>query len=264
MSEKSTHQTSARAGAGAAPEWMTPLLEIKGVRKNFGGVIALDGLNLSLAAGDLACVIGPNGCGKTTLLNVVSGAFSPNEGDVWFRGENITGFPPFRIARRGVGRKFQVPGIYPALTAAENLEVPLFMSAGARRPQFSRRDRLSELLALIRLTHKAEVPAAELAHGEKQWLEIGMLLASDAELILLDEPTAGMTITETERTADLVHDISINAGKTILAIEHDMNFVRRLECRVMVMLRGKVFREGTYADVQADPEVRKAYLGEAM
>jgi ABC-type uncharacterized transport system ATPase subunit len=243
---------------------MAPLLEIKGVHKNFGGVVALDGIDVLLPAGDLSCVIGPNGCGKTTLINVVSGAFAPDEGEVWFRGENISGLPPYRIARRGVGRKFQVPGIYPALTVAENLEVPLIARPTARRWRLSRHERLTELLTLTQLADKAGVRAVELAHGEKQWLEIGMLLASDAELILLDEPTAGMTITETERTADLIRSISGSAGKTILAIEHDMNFVRRLECRVMVMMRGRIFRQGTYADVQADAEVRKAYLGEAL
>jgi urea transport system ATP-binding protein len=242
---------------------MTPLLEIKGVSKNFGGVVALDGVDLSLPASDLACIIGPNGCGKTTLLNVIGGAFPPDEGEVWFRGENISGLPPYRIARKGIGRKFQVPGIYPALTVAENLEVSLIARPSVRRWHLSRHERLSELLKLVQLTDKAGVPAAELAHGEKQWLEIGMLLASDAELVLLDEPTAGMTITETERTADLIRGVAGSAGKTILAIEHDMNFVRRLECRVMVMMRGRVFREGSYSDVQADPEVRKAYLGEA-
>jgi ABC-type uncharacterized transport system ATPase subunit len=243
---------------------MTPLLEIKGVHKSFGGVVALDGVGLSLPSGGLACIIGPNGCGKTTLLNVVSGAFPPDAGEVWFRGEQISGLRAHRVARKSIGRKFQVPGIYPALSVAENLEVPLIARGGAKLWQISRHPRLSELLTITQLADRAAVRAAELAHGEKQWLEIGMLLASDAELLLLDEPTAGMTISETERTADLIREISTTTGKTILAIEHDMNFVRRLDCRVMVMMRGRVFREGSYADVQADPEVRRAYLGEAM
>jgi ABC-type uncharacterized transport system ATPase subunit len=242
---------------------MTPLLDIKGVHKKFGGVVALDGLDLALGVGDLACIIGPNGCGKTTLINVVSGAFPPDAGEVHFRGENITGLPPHRIARRGIGRKFQVPGIYPELSVAENLEVPLVArDPGGRRRRLAH-ERLADLLAFTQLAGKADMPAVELAHGEKQWLEIGMLMAADAVLILLDEPTAGMTITETERTADLVRALSGATGKTILTIEHDMNFVRRLECRVMVMMRGRVFREGSYAELQADAEVRRAYLGEA-
>jgi ABC-type uncharacterized transport system ATPase subunit len=241
---------------------MAPLLEVKGVHKNFGGVVALDGVDVALPRGDVACVIGPNGCGKTTLLNVVSGAFAPDGGEVWFRGENITGLAPHRIARKGIGRKFQVPGIYAALTVAENLEVSLVAQAAARRWGRSNHESLGELLAITQLTHKADKPAVELAHGEKQWLEIGMLMAAKADLILLDEPTAGMTITETERTADLIRRISCETGTTVLAIEHDMNFVRRLECRVMVMMRGRMFRDGSYAEVQADAEVRKAYLGE--
>jgi len=264
MSVGSTHQTSVKERAGVAAEAieMTPLLEVTGVHKNFGGVVALDGVDLALPSGDLVCVIGPNGCGKTTLLNVVSGAFAPNGGKVWFRGEDITGLAPHRIARKGIGRKFQVPGIYLALTVAENLEVPLVARAEAWRWRRAPHERLGELLAMTQLADKADTPAVELAHGEKQWLEIGMLMAADTDLILLDEPTAGMTITETERTADLIRSIAFETGKTVLAIEHDMNFVRRLECHVMVMMRGRMFREGSYDEVQADAEVRRAYLGE--
>jgi ABC-type uncharacterized transport system ATPase subunit len=238
------------------------LLEIAGVRKNFGGLVALDGVDLALSAGDLACIIGPNGCGKTTLFNVVSGAFPPTAGAVRFRGEDITGLAPHPIARKGVARKFQVPGIYPALSVAENLEVPLAARALALPGWWSRHSRLDELLGLAQLEDKALIPAAQLAHGEKQWLEIAMLMARDADLLLLDEPTAGMTIAETERTADLIRRISTETGKTVLAIEHDMHFVRRLECRVIVMVRGKVFRDGSFAEAQADAEVRKVYLGE--
>jgi ABC-type uncharacterized transport system ATPase subunit len=264
MSVGSTRQTSVKERAGVAAEAieMAPLLEATGIHKNFGGVVALNGVDLALPSGDLACVIGPNGCGKTTLLNVVSGAFAPDGGKVWFRGEDITGLAPHRIARKGIGRKFQVPGIYLALTVTENLEVPLVAQAAARRWRRAPRERLGELLAMTQLAHKADTPAVELAHGEKQWLEIGMLVAADTDLILLDEPTAGMTITETERTADLIRSIACETGKTVLAIEHDMNFVRRLECRVMVMMRGRMFREGSYDEVQADAEVRRAYLGE--
>ena len=193
MSVGSTRQTSVKEKAGVAPEAieMAPLLEVKGVHKNFGGVVALDGVDLALPSGDLACVIGPNGCGKTTLLNVVSGAFAPDAGKVWFRGEDITGLAPHRIARKGVCRKFQVPGIYLALTVAENLEVPLVAQAAARRWRRAPHESLGELLAMTQLAHKADTRAAELAHGEKQWLEIGMLMAADTDLMLLDEPTAG-------------------------------------------------------------------------
>jgi ABC-type uncharacterized transport system ATPase subunit len=244
---------------------VTPLLKLSGIVKNFGGIIALDGVDLSIESGSLTCIIGPNGCGKTTLFNVITGAFPPTAGNIHYEDREITGLPAYQIARRGIARKFQVPGIYPSLTVAENFEVAAAARSSVKRLLLGGAGSGTAgqgVFELTNLTGIALVSAAELAHGEKQWLEIGMLMTCDPKLILLDEPTAGMTIAETQRTADLILRINRERRKTILVIEHDMHFVRRLACRVIVMMRGRVFRDGTYEEAQADAEVRKAYLGE--
>ena len=244
---------------------LTPLLKLSGIVKNFGGIVALDGVDLSIESGSLTCIIGPNGCGKTTLFNLITGAFPPTAGNIHYEEREITGLPAYQIARRGIARKFQVPGIYPSLTVAENFEVAAAARASVRRLLLGGVGSGSagqDVFELTNLTGRALVSAAELAHGEKQWLEIGMLMTCDPKLVLLDEPTAGMTLAETQRTADLILRINRERGKTILVIEHDMHFVRRLACRVIVMMRGRIFRDGTYEEAQADAEVRKAYLGE--
>lgn len=243
------------------------LLEIRGVSKHFGGVTALDGLSLTLREAELKCVIGPNGCGKTTLFNVITGAFAPSAGEVRFCGDDITGCPPHRIGRLGVYRKFQVPGIYPSLSVVENLEVALICSSGSGSPFSLLRGRsstsaLGEMLHRFGLADKATSLAGSLSHGEKQWLEMAMLVAANARLILLDEPTAGMTMEETEATAELIKTIQSERSLTVLVIEHDMDFVRELACPVIVMIRGAIFCEGSYEQIQRNPEVREAYLGE--
>ncbi len=245
--------------AGAA------MLDVRSVVKRFGGITVLNELSLSLRAGSINCIIGPNGCGKTTLFNVLTGVLSPEGGQVVFNGQDITRMASWRIAGLGMTRKFQIPGVYPELTVAENLIVPLAAAnrrAGMMSTLFSRSGgRLAALLELCRLENKAEHKVGTLAHGEKQWLEIAMLLAVDADLILLDEPTAGMSVPETQKTAELVKRLRTDFGKTVLAIEHDMSFLRALDCHVIVMLRGRVVREGRLEDIQNDPEVIAAYLG---
>ena len=247
---------------------MGSFLEVDGLSKDFGGVKALDGLNLALGEGELLCVIGPNGCGKTTFFNVVTGDLAPSEGRLAFAGHDLGGLRPYQVSRLGVGRKFQVPAVYPALTALDNLAVPLFARAGRRglsgllvRDDW--RTEARQMLSQIRLAHKAEVLAGELSHGEKQWLEIGLVLASRPRLMLLDEPTAGMTIAETEATAELILEIHRESGIAIIVIEHDMSFVRRLGCPVAVMIQGRILKHGSYEEVSADPVVRDAYLGSA-
>jgi urea transport system ATP-binding protein len=250
-------------GGSEAP----PLLEVRNLTKEFGGVRALAGVNLAINPSELICLIGPNGCGKTTLFNVVSGALPPTAGQVLSNAKEITGLPAHQIARLGIARKFQVPGIYPTLSVVENLEIPLASSAARWGPfGLLRADHgacsIDDLLYRFGLAAVALKHAGTLSHGQKQWLEIAMLLASQPRLVLLDEPTAGMTPVETAATADLIRRIQQESGVAVLVIEHDMNFVRRLNCPVVVMIRGAVVCRGAYTDVQANPLVREAYLGQ--
>lgn len=234
---------------------MAVLLEVAGVEKDFGGVRAADGLSLTLAAGEMLCLIGPNGCGKTTLFNLITGALKADGGSLRFAGEDLAGREPYEIARLGMLRKFQVPGIYPDLSVAENLTVATVGSGEEGTA------RLDELLALARLEGKRDLAAGTLAHGEKQWLEIAMVLARRPRLLLLDEPTNGMTAAETAATVALIRDLHDRFGCAVLVIEHDMGFVRDLACPVALMVHGRIVRRGGYQALQADPLVREVYLG---
>ncbi|WP_340118997.1 ATP-binding cassette domain-containing protein [Pelagibius sp. 7325] len=234
---------------------MTQLLEVAEVEKDFGGVRAAAGLSLTLAEGEMLCLIGPNGCGKTTLFNLVTGALKPDSGSLRFAGKDLIGLEPYQVARLGILRKFQVPGIYPELSVAENLTVALVGSEEAGDA------RLADLLALARLEGKRGQEAGRLAHGEKQWLEIAMVLARRPRLLLLDEPTNGMTAAETAATVALIRDLHRRFGCAVLVIEHDMGFVRELGCPVALMVRGRIERRGSYEELQADPLVREVYLG---
>ena len=234
---------------------MSALLEVVEVEKDFGGVRAAASLSLRLGDGEMLCLIGPNGCGKTTLFNLITGALKADSGALRFDGEDLRGLEPYQIARRGILRKFQVPGIYADLSVRENLTVAMVGSGAAGEVE------LEELLGLARLVNKAALAAGSLSHGEKQWLEIAMVLARRPRLLLLDEPTNGMTAAETAATVALIRDLHRRFGCAVLVIEHDMGFVRELGCPVALMVRGRIERQGSYEELQADPLVREVYLG---
>lgn len=242
-----------RAAAGGRRG--APLLEIRGLVRRFGGILAVDGLDLDLAEGELRAVIGPNGCGKTTLFNMICGELRPDAGEIRFAGRNLAALRPHEIARLGVLRKFQVPSVYGNLSVAENLLVARHIAGRSGAPE--------ELLAELGLEDRREVPAGHLSHGEKQWLEIAMVLAAGPRLLLLDEPTAGMTRAETLRTAALIRRLHAERGVAMIMIEHDMRFVAALDCPVSVMIRGRVLVTGSYGEIGRHPLVREAYLGDA-
>jgi urea transport system ATP-binding protein len=235
-----------------------PILELNSLTKRFGGVAAVDDLTLTLEAGSLSALIGPNGCGKSTLFNLISGKFHPNSGEIIFKNKNITNFSPEKIAQLGIGRKFQVPSIFPDLSVADNLKLPTFHSSKADLQT----NQFDKLLDLIRLTSKQSLLAGHLAHGQKQWLEIGMLLAQKPDLILLDEPTAGMTAEETMATAHLIKTIQSTNDVTLLVIEHDIGFVEKLNCPLRVMSKGQIIKAGAFSDIRADSDVKELYFGQ--
>lgn len=235
---------------------MSAILRTKDLIKEFNGVIATDQLNYEMEVGEIQCIIGPNGAGKTTFFNLITGAIAPDSGSVWFDGEDITGLEINDIARRGIVRKYQTPSIYNNMSIRRNLGIAF----GAQKPQ-NADERLMELLDLIGLTGRGDEQAGELDHGTKQWLEIGMVLANDPKLVLFDEPTAGMTAEETNRTAELISTINRREKISIIAIEHDIDFVRQLSSRVTVLHQGTVLAQGSVKEIESDEAVQNVYLG---
>ncbi|MFQ6537627.1 MULTISPECIES: urea ABC transporter ATP-binding protein UrtD [Aphanothece] len=242
----------------------TPLLELRGVSVSFDGFWALSDLNLRLAPGELRAVIGPNGAGKTTFLDVITGKVRPTKGDVFFRGQSLLGISEHKIARLGIGRKFQTPRVYQNLTPRRNLELAVSRRSSPFDLLFGRldssaRDRVQHLLGVVGLEPHANQRAGGLSHGQKQWLEIAMLVAQDPQLLLVDEPVAGLTDEETMLTSELLKQLS--GDHTVLVIEHDMEFIRDLKAPVTVLHEGHVLCEGSMDQVQSDPRVIEVYLG---
>jgi urea transport system ATP-binding protein len=241
------------------------ILSIEDLTVAFDGFTAVDGLHLALEEDELRCVIGPNGAGKTTLLDMICGKTRPSGGSIKFKEQELTELSEYEVTRLGVGRKFQTPSTYEDLTVLENLEISYPKKRGVLGSLFFARDtalidKIDDVARRTYLEAHLGEKAGLLSHGQKQWLEIGMLLMQGPELLLLDEPVAGMSPRERERTAELLTGIA--AGRSTIVIEHDMAFVGMIAHTVTVMHQGKVLAEGSMDEIQADPRVIEVYLGE--
>jgi urea ABC transporter ATP-binding protein UrtD len=239
---------------------MDVLLRTENLTKRFRGLVAGENLSFTIDKGEVRCVIGPNGAGKTTFISMISGHVKPTAGRIWFKGRDITALSVPHRAQIGIGRKFQTPSVFEGLSAAGNLELALLRQA---KPQAERMQAIEEILSTIRLSEERHTPAQFLSHGQRQWLEIGLLLGNEAELLLLDEPTAGMTVEETAATGQLVQHLAADRALTVIIIEHDINFIRELKAPITVLHLGRMLREGTFDQIAEDPEVRQVYLGTA-
>ncbi len=241
------------------------VLYLDGVAVTFDGYKALRGLSLVLAKGEMRAIIGPNGAGKTTMMDIITGKTRPDTGDVYFNGSHdLTKLDEAEIAELGVGRKFQKPTVFESHTVEDNILLALKSDRKARATMFARtsatqHERIEKILETTRMTDHRHRPAADLSHGQKQWLEIGMLLAQDPKLLLVDEPVAGMTDAETAQTAILLKEIA--RDHSVVVVEHDMVFVRDLDVKVTVLHEGAVLAEGPLDTVSADPRVIEVYLG---
>lgn len=240
-------------------------LYLNDVNRSFDGFKAINGLSLVIAKGELRAVVGPNGAGKTTMLDIITGKTRPDSGEVVWNNEiDLTRLDEADCARLGIGRKFQKPTVFETLSVRDNIMLSLAGERGVSVSLFHKSNRAEEqridgLLETIGLAKDGLRLAGNLSHGQKQWLEIGMLLAQEPDLLLVDEPAAGMTDAETMRTAELLR--SIAGERSVLVIEHDMDFVRALDCKVTVLHRGSVLAEGSLDHVSANPEVVEVYLG---
>jgi len=247
-----------------------PVLETTGLTKQFGELLAVDNVDLAVERGEFRSVIGPNGAGKTTLFNCVTGAMTPTSGTVRFDGADVTGLPPHERVRRGLGRSFQITNIFGGLTVRENVRLAaqsVLDDDMTTREEMLRdketfdniNDRTTGVLAQVGLADRAEELAETLAYGDQRRLEIGIVLATDPQLVMLDEPTAGMSGEETRATIDLIEDVL--ADRTLMLIEHDIDLVMEVSDRVTVLTRGEVLATGDPAEIAADEDVREAYLG---
>jgi len=237
---------------------MAELLRTEGLTKRFRGLTANANIDFRIDVGAVRCVIGPNGAGKTTFLSMLSGHQAPTTGRISYDGHDITGLSVVERARIGIGRKFQTPTVFDNLTVYENIELSILR---VEPDNAARGRKLDAVLDAVRLSDQKFTLARELSHGQRQWLEIGLLLGNESRLLLLDEPTAGMTNEETAATGRLIRKLAEDHGLTIIIIEHDIHFIRDLRSSVTVLHLGKILMEGSFDEVASNPTVRSVYLG---
>ena len=242
------------------------VLDIHNLSKDFGGTQVINDFSLEVTELRLCCLVGPNGAGKTTTMDLITGRTKPSSGRIVLRGDDITGLDEHTIARRGVGRKFQVPAVFRDLTVRHNLEVAFSRETNPflnllRRVPAGFNDKLDEVLGVTGLASRLETEAGILSHGETQWLEIGMVLMQNPSILLLDEPVAGMSEGEIENTVEIFN--KLKRTNTLIVVEHDMGFVRKIADVVTVMHMGSLLAQGTIGEIEADPRVREVYLGDA-
>lgn len=242
-----------------------PILKTEGLSVEFSGFKAMTDLDFSLERGELRVILGPNGAGKSTFMDLITGKTKPTKGKVYFKGIDITGKEPYEITRMGLGRKFQGPNIFDNMTVSENIEVAIKGSHGVLQTLLYRKNNkhqesINDSLEKIGLYEKRNVYANILSHGQKQWLEMGMLLAQDPELIILDEPTTGMTADETYKTGEMLQ--TLFGDRSVIVVEHDMAFVRQIAKKVTVLHQGKLLAEGNIQDIENNTKVQEVYLKE--
>ncbi len=246
-----------------------PALELDGLRKSFGKTEIIRGVDLAIAQGERHAIIGPNGAGKSTLFNLITGRYVPTAGSVHLNGQDVSGLAPYKINRLGLSRSFQITNIFPRMTVFENVRCSLLWSRGYRYSFWHMVGRSRDLteatdaiLEQINLTARRDLPAGVLSYAEQRALEIGITMAGGANVIMLDEPTAGMSHSETEYIVNLIRDVT--EGKTLVMVEHDMSVVFGLADRISVLVYGEIIATGTPEEVRADPRVQEAYLGAAL
>ncbi len=241
------------------------ILETRDLTKAFKGLLAVDGVTFAVQKGEISCLIGPNGAGKSTLLKLIAGFLTPTSGTVVYHGREITRALPHLRAQWGILTKFQVTNLYENLTVRENVWIPAQKRVGDGQLRGVRgvEERVDHVLRDIGLLDRQDIPASQLSHGERQWLEIGMVLATAPGIMLLDEPTAGMTSEETRATARMLKRLAEETGTTMIVVEHDMHFVREIARRVWVMHLGRILTEGSLDEIEASEQVRRVYLGQA-